>query len=294
MERVRAYENLRGLVYTPFYLGLAEGLFAKAGVELEATLSPSGAETAAGAAAGRVDVAWGGPMRVMAAHDKDPTADLVCFGLAVARDPFLVIGPAAAPGFSPAALVGKRLLVGTHAPTPWLLLQEDVRRQGLDPARVVREDEVEPEAALTRLKAGEADYVLAFEPWGAVAAEMGLAVVSEGARRGPLAFTSFYAPRTFVEGRRPAARALVAGLGAALDRLRAIAPDAAAAAVAPWFPNVAPRHVAAAIARYQGLGIWPETPAMTADGFVRLKSALLSGGFIASDPPYERLVIEPV
>ena len=50
MERINAYENLRGLVYTPFYIGLAEGLFAENGVELNATLSPSGEETAAGAA----------------------------------------------------------------------------------------------------------------------------------------------------------------------------------------------------------------------------------------------------
>lgn len=291
MERINAYENLRGLVYTPFYLGLAEGLFEAEGVDLRATLSPSGEETAAGAAAGRVDVAWGGPMRVMAAHDQDPDADLVCFGLAVTRDPFLVIGRAPEPTFNAGDLVGRRLAVATHAPTPWLLLQEDVRRLGFDPAAIDREDGVEPETALRRLAAGETDYVLAFEPWGAIAeADARGAVVSAGARRGHLAFTSFYAPRSFVDARPEAAGALVRGLARSLDRANRIAPADAARTLRPWFEEFPESAVAASVARYQRLGIWPRTPELTPDGFVRLKSALLSGGFVTSDPAFDLLV----
>ena len=290
MLRINAYENLRGLVYTPFYLGLAEGLFAAAGVDLNATLSPSGEETAAGAAAGRVDVAWGGPMRVMAAHDKDPNADLVCFGLAVARDPFMTLAARPEPDFAAERLAGKRLLVATHAPTPWLLLQEDIRRRGADPASVVREDGVEPETALRRLATGDVDYVLAFEPWGTLAEARGQGmVVAAGARRGALAFTSFYAPRSFVDGRPDAAAALTRGLGAALKRLQTIPAHEAAAAIEPWFPDFDADTLSSAIARYQRLGIWPEEPNLTVDGFVRLKSSLLSGGFIASDPSFAEL-----
>lgn len=294
METVTAYENLRGLVYTPFYLGMAEGLFQAAGVDLQAKLSPAGEETAAGAAAGRVDASWGGPIRVMADHDKNPTATLVCFGLAVGRDPFLVIGPTPDPGFHVGKLAGKRLSVATTAPTPWMLLQEDVRRAGIDPAAIDREDGVDPDQALEGLKSGAVDYVLAFEPWGSIAEANGLgAVVSAGARRGPLAFTSFYAARRFVEERPLAAQALVKGLQLCLDRVRAISPEDAAGLIKPWFEDVTPEILAASIGRYQRLGLWPETTEITADGFVRLKSAMISGGFIASDPAFDRLVVEP-
>ena len=290
MERINAYENLRGLVYSPFYIGLAEGIFAEAGVDLNATLSPSGEETAAGVAAGRVDVSWGGPMRVMAAHDKDPSADLFCFGLAVGSDPFLVIGPSPDPDFSAAKLAAKRLAVATHAPTPWLLLQEDVRRAGFDPAAINREDGVDPEDALRQLAGGQIDYVLAFEPWGTIAERSGQgAVISAGARRGPLAFTSFYAPAPFLADRPDAVRALIKGLGNCLTRLRSMPSEEAAAIVKPWFPNFEVDVLAGAIQRYQRLGIWPESPEITADGYVRLKSSLISGGFISSDPSFEKL-----
>lgn len=291
MDHVKAYENLRGLVYTPFYVGIAEGLFEAAGVKLEATLSPSGEETAAGAASGRVDLAWGGPMRVMAAYDKDPEgADLICFGLAVGRDPFLVIAPTPDPSFTPAKLPGRRLLVATHAPTPWMLLQEDVRRMGLDPAEIIREDGVDPEDAFRRLRSGDADYVLAFEPWGSLAERDGLgAVVSAGARRGPLAFTSFYANRTFIETRPESVARLTDGLRRALEYVRESDPAKLAAIIKPWFPDFDEALLATAITRYQRLDLWPSDPTMTADGFTRLKSSLLSSGYISSDPAFERI-----
>lgn len=293
MDQVKAYENLRGLVYTPFYVGIAEGLFEAAGVKLEAKLSPSGEETAAGAASGRVDLAWGGPMRVMSAYDKDPEGtELVCFGLAVARDPFLVIAPTPDPSFTPADLPGRRLLVATDAPTPWMLLQEDVRRLGLDPAAIIRQDGIEPLNAFRRLQSGEADYVLAFEPWGSLAELESLgAVVSAGARRGPLAFTSFYANRTFTETRSESVTRLTDGLRNALDFVRGTDPGKLATIIKPWFPDFNELLIATAIARYQRLDLWPSDPAITADGYTRLKSSLLSSGFIKSDPAFEKICL---
>lgn len=291
MDHVKGYENLRGLVYTPFYVGIAEGLFEAAGVKLEATLSPSGEETAAGAASGRVDLAWGGPMRVMATHDKDPEgADLVCFGLAVARDPFLVIAKRPDPSFTAAKLVGRRLLVATHAPTPWMLLQEDVRRLGLDPTAIIREDGIDPVDAFRRLQSGEADYILAFEPWGSLAERDCLgAVVSAGAKRGPLAFTSFYANRTFIETRTESVARLTQGLQKALTYVRGTNAAKLASIIRPWFPDFDEALLTTAITRYQRLDLWPDTPTMTADGFTRLKSSLLSSGYINSDPAFEKI-----
>jgi hypothetical protein len=65
--------------------------------------------------------------------------------------------------------------------------------------------------------------------------------------------------------------------------------EEAAAIVKPWFPNFEVDVLAGAIQRYQRLGIWPESPEITADGYVRLKSSLISGGFISSDPSFEKL-----
>jgi len=66
---IKVYENLRGVVYTPFYLAVADREWEQLGIDVQVQKSPATSETAIGLMAGRVDVSWGGPMRVMMHHD---------------------------------------------------------------------------------------------------------------------------------------------------------------------------------------------------------------------------------
>ena len=81
---------------------------------------------------------WGGPLRVLMTHDADPASDIVCFCDVVARDPFFVIGREPRPNFRPADLAAVRIGTVSEVPTPWLCLQDDIRRDGIDPASVAR------------------------------------------------------------------------------------------------------------------------------------------------------------
>ena len=126
-------ETLRGLLYAPYYSALALGAYHREGVAVEFVTAPSTTQAAAALFDGTVDVAWGGPMRVMQTYEARPDCDLVCFGEAVTRDPFFLIGREPRPDFSFAHLFGKRVATVSEVPTPWLCLQEDLRRAGLDP-----------------------------------------------------------------------------------------------------------------------------------------------------------------
>ena len=84
------------------------------------------------------DVNWGGPMRVMQTYDRRADCDLVCFGEAVTRDPFFLIGREPRPDFTFADLYGTRIATVSEVPTSWLCLQEDLRRAGLDPEALPR------------------------------------------------------------------------------------------------------------------------------------------------------------
>ena len=54
------------------------------------------------------------------------------------RDPFFLIGREPRPDFALADLYGKRVATVSEVPTPWLCLQEDMRRVGLDPDALPR------------------------------------------------------------------------------------------------------------------------------------------------------------
>ena len=89
---VKLSENFRAVFYAPFYATHALGFYTSEGVEVELLNSPAPAAAAAGLLDGSIDISWGGPMRVMKAHDDRPASPLVCFCEVAARDPFFLVG----------------------------------------------------------------------------------------------------------------------------------------------------------------------------------------------------------
>jgi hypothetical protein len=77
---------LHAFTSLPLYLALAGDFWRSEGLDIRHVVSPSTARTATALLDGKVDVSWGGPMRVMMHHDADPRCPLVCFGQVVARD----------------------------------------------------------------------------------------------------------------------------------------------------------------------------------------------------------------
>ena len=72
--------------------------------------------------------------------------------------------------------------------------------------------------------------------------------------------------------------------------LFAATPAAVADAVTSFLPKLSRAALTRIIAAYRTSGLWAKTPELSPTPYVRLKAALVSGGLIRSDPPYERLV----
>src|SRR6516225_9556758 len=63
-------ESPRGLLYAPYYAALALGVYRSEGVEVDLVSAQTPGQAPAGLFAGTVDVAWGGPMRVMQMYEE--------------------------------------------------------------------------------------------------------------------------------------------------------------------------------------------------------------------------------
>jgi NitT/TauT family transport system substrate-binding protein len=288
---IKLYENLRTIVYTPFYLAIARGEWAREEILVEAHLSPATTETAEGLIAGRADVSWGGPMRVMLHHDRDPDCPLICFGQVVARDPFILIGREPNARFRFQDLMGKKVAVASEVPTPWMTFQDDLRRAGIDPATIDRAPDAPMAENLERLADETVDVVQVFEPYASQAEMDGVGHIwHRFAMRGDLGYTSFYTTRRFLGEQREVCTALLRGIHRAVGCVYSEPVDEVAAAVAEFFPGMPPELLARAIAGYRDSGLWARTPALPVPAFVTLKTALLTGGLIRRDIPYERIV----
>ena len=283
-------EGLRAVFYAPFYAALALGAYAAEGIAARLVSSPSPGQTPDGLFAGTVDVSWGGPMRVNEIYDRRPDCDLVCFGEAVTRDPFMLIGRTPCPDFRPAMLERVRLGTVSEVPTPWLCLQEDLRRAGIDPEKIDRVSDRSMAENADSLRRGEIDVVQLFQPFAEELLAAGAGHLwYAAADRGPCSYTTFYARRAALEAKRDEMRRLVRGLYRTQRWLAGATPERVAEVVAPYFPAVPQPLLTAALARYRELGIWNRTPVLPRDGYERLKAGLVSSGF-AKGVPYETAV----
>jgi NitT/TauT family transport system substrate-binding protein len=284
-------ENFRALFYAPFYAAQATGAYAKEGVEVEFRLSSDPNRTAAALRSGEVEVMWGGPLRVLLTHDADPASDVVCFCDVVARDPFFVIGRQPRPSFRPADLTGVRLGSVSEVPTPWLCLQDDIRRDGADPAAVARVTDATMAQNAAALRAGALEAVQVFQPYAEdlLASDAGHLWYA-AADRGLTAYTTLVTRRAVLDRKRDELLAMVRAMHQTLRWIRATPGAEIQRVLASYFPDVAPMIFAAAIDRYRALSLYGPDPVTRREGFDRLAAAMRSGGVLRREIPFEECV----
>jgi len=274
-------ESLRGLFYAPYYAALALGAYEKEGVEVRFAGAPGFGNAPNGLFDGSTDVAWGGPMRVNQLYEERADCDVVCFGEAVTRDPFLLVGRTPRPHFALADLARLRIATVSEVPTPWLCLQHDLRLAGIYPTSLDRVADRGMADNMAALRTGTVDVVQLFEP---LAEEL----IADGsghlwyaaASRGPCSYTTFYARRGVLAAKRDEFWRLVRGLYRTQKWLHTQPAAALADAVQSYFPALPRGRLVAALARYKALGVWGATPILPRDGYERLKAGLVSGGFV--------------
>jgi NitT/TauT family transport system substrate-binding protein len=274
-------ESLRGLFYAPYYAALALGAYAQEGVEVRFVAASDFGAAPDALFNGTTDAAWGGPMRVNQFYEQRADCDLVCFGEAVTRDPFLLIGRTPRPDFAISDLADVRLATVSEVPTPWLCLQHDLRLAGIDPTRLDRVANRTMAENMAALRSGAVDVVQLFEPLASELIEEGVGHFwYAAANRGPCSYTTFYARRAVLAAKRDEFRRLVRGLYRTQKWLHAQPAETIAEIVRPYFPAVPPTRLVTALSRYKALGIWGRTPILPHDGYERLKDGMVSGGFV--------------
>jgi NitT/TauT family transport system substrate-binding protein len=288
---IRLMENFRAVFYAPYYATHALGFYAREGVEVALLTSDAPGDAVPKLTDGTIDLTWGGPMRVMKAHDQDARSPLRSFCEVVSHDPFFLIGRCGSRPFRLPDLAGMRFASVSEVPTPWLCLQHDLREQGIDPPSLARVSDRTMARNYQALKAGEIDAMQAFEPFASMAERDGAGdILHAASTRGPTAYTAFIATREACTRYRDEFAAMTRATAKMLTWLYAIPADELAQSVASFFPDVPPDVLADSLRRYQAAGLWSRHTRMIPQGFARLAHSLHSGGFIARMPPYDECV----
>jgi NitT/TauT family transport system substrate-binding protein len=287
--KIKLMENFRAVFYAPYYATQALGFYKSEGLDVELISSAAPGDAIAHLASGAIDLTWGGPMRVMMAHDRDDQSPLVCFGEVVSRDPFFLIGNC--DRFKLSDLAHLRFAAVSEVPTPWMCLQHDLRESGIDPSTVTRTHDHTMPDNYERLRGKQLDVMQAFEPF-ASQAEMDQAgkLLYAASSRGPTVYTSFIATRAGISAHLDAFVAVTRALAKMQQWLHAHSGTQLAEVVACYFPDVPQELLIRSLQRYLDAGLWARDTAMSKQGFERLGSSFLSGGALKRPPAFERCV----
>ena len=181
-----------------------------------------------------------------------------------------------------------RLATVSEVPTPWLCLQEDLRRAGIAPDRLSRKTDGTMADNCTALQRGVLDAVQVFEPYASMLLAEGSGHIwYAAANRGPTSYTTFYARRGLLTARRAELSRMVRAIAKTQRWVSQASGAQIASEIAPYFPDVPATTLETSCERYLALGIWSRSPVMPRTGYDRLLSSLVSGGFVSTGTPFE-------
>jgi NitT/TauT family transport system substrate-binding protein len=286
MTPITLQEPFRAVFYAPFYAALARGDYAAEGVAVTLRTGTIPADAKDAVLAGVADLAWGGPMRILLAHEADPASPLRNFGAVVMRDPFFLVGRAPRPGFGLADLAGLTLGTVSEVPTPWWTLQHDIRLAGLDPATIRRVTDRGMTVNLAAVLDGSLDVAQLFEPFVTQAEDAGAAVWHTAAGRGVTGYTTFTSTTALLQAKRTEFKAMLRGLARTLAWVAASPPEALAECIADFFPDMPRPTLVRCLARYKSVGLWTADPFYPEEAFTRLETAMLTASAITRRPGF--------
>jgi NitT/TauT family transport system substrate-binding protein len=288
---IRLMENFRAVFYAPYYATVALGFYKSEGIDVELLTSDAPGDAVPKLLDGSIDVTWGGPMRVMKAHDQDKASPLVSFCEVVSHDPFFLIGKRGAAPFRLTDLTNMKFASVSEVPTPWMCLQQDLRDQGMNPETLPRFSDRAMPRNYHALQAGDIDVMQAFEPFISMAEKDGVGdILHAASTRGPTAYTAFIATREDCAKHRDEFAAMTRATAKMLAWLYANPAEEMAKAVTTFFPDVPPDILARSLDRYKNAGLWSRETRMIPQGFARLAQSLHSGKFISRMPGYDECV----
>jgi len=176
-------------------------------------------------------------------------------------------------------------------PTPWLCLQDDIRRDGADPAALDRTNGPTMAENADALRAGRLDAIQVFQPYAEELLRSGAGHVwYAAANRGLTAYTTLVTRRSVLTSRRDELAAMVRAMYRTLRWLDATPGMEIALALRSFFPGVPTPTCAAAIDRYRALKLYGSDPITRPEGVERLQDAMRSGGALDRVIPFETMV----
>jgi NitT/TauT family transport system substrate-binding protein len=278
--------------YSPLIAGIAAGFFAREGFEPTYTVMSAGKSVGEMLVSGAIHVSQTAVSGAWPYLEKGERAPFVSFAQINQRDGFLIASRHPVPEFGWAKLTAGQFMY-VHGSQPQAMLAYALHKKGVSLDKTSGIDAGGPQISMAAFRHGNGDWYHEQAPYPQQLQHEGLAevVASVGEAIGPVAFSSLAAmPRWLAT---PDAIRFTRAYRKARAWVQTASAAAVAAAEQPFFPDIAPDAMIAAIRFYQGLGCWAGDIAIDPAHYETALDVFAHSKLITRRHPYDKVVVAP-
>ena len=293
-QEVKLNEVLRSLFYAPQYVAVRTGAFEQEKLKVIGPKTTWGAQaTLTEIVSGNSNIALLGPEAALLTQDAGPDRRLVNFAQLTNADGGFILSKTPMPNFTIADLKGKTIVTSGKGSTPALVLIHLLKKAGLDPDKdvTIRNIPVSANIIPSYLEPNT-NFAQAFEPMivQAVAENKGHRVAAVATLLGPMPYTAFMAPASYLERNPATVQAFTNAVYRGLIWTETHSAEEIAKLIAPDFPNIPPATIEAVVAEYKKLKIWASNPLLSTEGMNRMQDLMVESGIVKQKVPYAQIV----
>ncbi|MCK9216378.1 MAG: ABC transporter substrate-binding protein [Firmicutes bacterium] len=279
--KIRLNEVVRSIFYAPQYVAISKGFFEEEGFEIELTTGQGADKTMTALLSGQCDIGFAGPEACIYVYEQGKEDYAIIFAQLTQRDGSFLVAREPDPDFNWKKTKGKTIIGGRPGGVPEMTLEYILKQNGIIPGEDVELiTNLQFTATAGAFKGGVGDYVALFEPTGSMLEKenAGSIVASIGTDSGLIAYTSFFASKSYIEKNPGIIQRLTNAIYKGQLWVRDHSAEEIAKEIKPYFLDADDEILLAVVNRYKEVGTWKEDPISVIENYDLLQEVMITAG----------------
>ena len=293
LTKITLCEVTHSIFYAPQYVALNLGFFEAEGLEVELSNGQGADKVMSAVLSDNIDIGFAGPEASIYVYNEGKEDHTQVFAQLTQRDGSFLVAREEDPDFTWDKLKGKHILPGRKGGVPYMALEYVIRNNGLDPYQDMNLDNSIQFALMAgAFTGGTGDYVTLFEPTATMLETegKGYVVASVGAEAGPLAYTGYFAKKSYIENNPDIIESFTRAIYKGQQWVAGHTAEEIAEAVAPSFPDTDLELLTTVAQRYRDIDAWCPIPVINEKDFDALQEVMTQAGELRKPAPYDQVI----
>lgn len=293
LQKITVSEVTHSVFYAPQYVAMNLGFFEEEGLEIE-LINGGGADNVMTAVlANQVDIGFAGPEAAIYVYNEGLEDYAEVFAQVTQKDGSMLVARTPYENFTWQDLKGAHILPGRTGGVPYMTFEYVLKQNGLDPQNdLLLDTSISFDAMTSAFVSGTGDFVTVFEPTASTLEKNGQGYIVDavGANTSEIPYTAYFAKKSYLQAHEDTILHFTRAISRGLSWVKSHSASEIAEAVAPSFADSDIDLLTSAIAHYQEIDVWKDTPAMTESSFNLLQEVIRQAEELEQTAPFDKIV----